>query len=240
MIEYYKIKDFIYPHHYYVIMWIAKLNLKHEDCVIGKRCKRFNVSSIGIPFNSYKEEEKIYFSHLENLMGDPKKIELFIEDLKDDPAVHNLEVEGNSIFLINETHIQQKIPTPHSNNNIFLIKPITTDENGSETWEVGSHNEQTLKDFIIGLQKEHSDVKVIKVENEKINEIYFPQIMPLLTKGQKRAVELAAKNDYYNFPRKTELKDMAKEAGISLSTFREHLRKAEKKIMPDVIRNLTD
>ena len=46
--------------------------------------------------------------------------------------------------------------------------------------------------------------------------------------------------DYYNFPRKTELKDMAKEAGISLSTFREHLRKAEKKIMPDVIRNLTD
>jgi len=33
---------------------------------------------------------------------------------------------------------------------------------------------------------------------------------------------------------------LAKEAGISLSTFREHLRRAEKKIMPDLVRNVRD
>ena len=64
--------------------------------------------------------------------------------------------------------------------------------------------------------------------------------MPFLTKGQKRAIELATQRGYYNFPRKTELKHLAKEAGISLSTFREHLRKAEKKVMPDLIRNVRD
>jgi len=218
-------------------MWVAKLKLKHEDCVIGRRCKRFNISSIGTPFNSYKEEDRVYFSHFENLIGDPKQIKLFIEDLKDDPAIHNLEVEGNSIFLINETHMQQAIPNTHNNNKIFLTRPIITDEKGYENWEVGSHDEQTLKDFITDLQKEHSEVKVNNLENQKINEIYFPPLTSL-TKGQKKALQLATKNNYYDFPRKIELKDLAKEAGISLSTFREHLRKAEKKVMPDLTRNL--
>jgi len=80
----------------------------------------------------------------------------------------------------------------------------------------------------------------MQYQNEKINEIYFPQVMPFLTKGQKRALDLATQRGYYDFPRKIELKDLAKEAGISLSTFREHLRKAEKKIMPDLIRNVRD
>ncbi len=218
-------------------MWIANLRLKHEDCVIGRRCKRFKITSIGTPSSSYKEEDKIFFSHFENLIGDPRNIEMFIEDLKDDPSIHNLEVEGNSLFLVNETHIQQSIPTTHNNSRIFLTKPIITDEKGFENWEVGSHNEQTLKDFITDLQKEHSEVKVQSLENKKIDEIYFPPLTSL-TKGQKKALELATKNNYYDFPRKIELKDLAKEAGISLSTFREHLRKAEKKIMPHTIRNV--
>jgi len=64
--------------------------------------------------------------------------------------------------------------------------------------------------------------------------------MPSLTKGQKRALEIATQNGYYDFPRKSELKNLAAEAGISLSTFREHLRKAEKKIMPDLVKNVKD
>ena len=35
-------------------------------------------------------------------------------------------------------------------------------------------------------------------------------------------------------------KALAEKANISLSTFREHLRKAEKRIMPNLIRNVKD
>lgn len=221
-------------------MWVAKLKLKHEDCVIGRRCLRFHVISIGIPFNSYKEEDRAYFSHFETLVGEQANIERFIDDIKDDPAIHNLEVQGNSIFFINEVPIQKSIPTTHYNPKIFFIKPVVVDEAGSESWEIGSWDEVILRNFIVSLQKEHFDVKILKLQNEKINEIYFPQVMPFLTKGQKRALEIATQRGYYDYPRNVELIDMAKEAGISLSTFREHLRKAEKKIMPDLIRNVRD
>lgn len=221
-------------------MWVAKLSIKHEDCVIGRRCKRFNITSIGIPFNSYKDGDKEYFSHFETLVGDEEKINRFIEDLKDDPAIHDLEVQGNSIFFVNEVPLQQKIPTTHYNPKIFFIKPVVVDTKGYESWEIGSWNEEILREFIVNLQKEHFEVKILKIENEKLNHIYFPQIMPFLTKGQKRALELATQRGYYNFPRKVELKDLAKEIGISLSTFREHLRRAEKRIMPDLVRNVRD
>ena len=221
-------------------MWVAKLRIRHEDCVIGRRCKRFNVISIGIPFNSYKEGDKEYFSHFETIVGDEEKITRFIEDLKDDPAIYDLEVQGNSIFFVNEVPLQQKIPTTHYNPKIFFIKPVVVDTKGYESWEIGSWNEQILRDFIVNLQKEHFEVKVLKIENAKLNTIYFPQIMPFLTKGQKRALEIATQRGYYDFPRKVELKDLAKEAGISLSTFREHLRRAEKRLMPDLVRNVRD
>ena len=221
-------------------MWIAKLKLKHEDCAIGRRCKRFHVTSIGIPFNSYKEDDKEHFSHFETLVGDEKQIQMFIEDIKEDPAIHNLEIQGNSIFFVNEVPIQQHIPTTHYNKKIFFIKPVVVDEKGFESWEIGSWNEEILRGFIVNLQKEHFDIKILKIQNEKLNEIYFPQVMPFLTKSQKKAIELATQRGYYNFPRKVELKDLANESGISLSTFREHLRKAEKKIMPDLARNVRD
>ncbi|HZX45098.1 MAG TPA: helix-turn-helix domain-containing protein [Candidatus Nanoarchaeia archaeon] len=221
-------------------MWVAKLKLKHDDCVIGRRCKRFHVISIGIPFNSYKEADKQYFSHFETLVGEENSIQRFIEDVKDDPAIHSLEVQGSSIFFINEVPIQHTIPTTHYNPKIFFIKPVVVDETGSESWEIGSWDETVLRNFIVNLQKEHFEVKILKLQNEKINEIYFPQVMPFLTKGQKRALEIATQRGYYDYPRNVELKDLAKEAGISLSTFREHLRKAEKKIMPDLIRNVRD
>ncbi|MBW2989957.1 helix-turn-helix domain-containing protein [Candidatus Woesearchaeota archaeon] len=221
-------------------MWIAKLKLRHEDCVIGRRCKRFHVLSIGIPFGSYREGDKAYFSHFETLVGEEENIKRFVEDLKEDPSIHNLEVQGNSIFFVNEQPAQQVIPTTHYDKRIFFIKPVVVDEKSYESWEIGSWDESILRDFIVKLQKEHFEVKILKIQNEKLNDIYFPQIMPFLTKNQKKAIELAAQRGYYEFPRKAELKGLAKEAGISLSTFREHLRRAEKRIMPDLIRNVRD
>jgi len=78
------------------------------------------------------------------------------------------------------------------------------------------------------------------MKDEKLTDIYFPQVMPFLTKQQKKVLEIAVENNYYDYPRKIELKDLAKIAKISLSTFREHLRRAEKRVMPDLIRNVKD
>ena len=217
-------------------MWVAKLRLKHEDCAIGRRCKRFNVVSMGIPGNSYKEGDKAYYTHFETLVGDQDKVTRFIEDLKEDPLIHNVEVQGNSIFFVNEALIQQKIPTITNNPKLFWVKPVMVDEKGYEDWYLGSWDEKALRDFVVELQKEHHDVKIEKIENKGLSDIDFPKVLPALTKGQKKALEIAKQHGYYDFPRKADLKELAAEAGISLSTFREHLRKAEKKVMPDLVR----
>lgn len=221
-------------------MWIAKLKIKHDDCVVGTRCKKFNVISIGVPFNSYTDERFQYFSHFETLTGNEEDINKFIKNLKADPAVTDLEVEGNSLFFLVRIPKKKIIPTTHYNPKTFFLKPVIVDTEGYELWEIGSWKKDLLNEFITNLQKDKFFVKILKIANTKLDEIYFPQVMPQLTKHQKKAIELAYHHGYYDFPRKIELKELARIAEISLSTFREHLRKAEKKLMPDLVRNVMD
>jgi predicted DNA binding protein len=61
-------------------------------------------------------------------------------------------------------------------------------------------------------------------------------VLPKLTNKQKQALDLAMKYDYYEYPRKIKLEKLAKFMKISLSTYQAHLRKAERKILPFVIK----
>lgn len=49
----------------------------------------------------------------------------------------------------------------------------------------------------------------------------------LLTPKQLEAIRIAFKRGFYNYPRKIRISDLAKEAGSARSTFQEHLRLAE-------------
>ena len=62
-------------------------------------------------------------------------------------------------------------------------------------------------------------------------------MLPKLTEKQKKALSSAIKNGYYGYPRKATLKQLAKDVGVSLSTFQFHLAKAEAKVMPFLSRN---
>ncbi len=52
------------------------------------------------------------------------------------------------------------------------------------------------------------------------------------------AVALAAGEGYYTYPRKSDVQDLAKIAKLSFSTFQEHLRKAENKLIPFTVKKL--
>ena len=58
------------------------------------------MTSIGVPFNSYTSGNFQYFSHFETLQGKEEDIQKFIENLKQDPTIENLEVQGNSLFFL--------------------------------------------------------------------------------------------------------------------------------------------
>ena len=59
--------------------------------------------------------------------------------------------------------------------------------------------------------------------------------LELKYRNDKYEFELAYENGYYSYPRKITLKKLAGLAKIGISTFQEHLRKAELKLLPTII-----
>ncbi len=212
-------------------MWIAKLKIKH-DCTIGTRCKKFRCISYSIPLGSWHDGEYEYTSERHTLEGDEENIKNFLEDLKKDKRIKNLEISKNTIFFIG-VRKKERIPTSHWNPKIFFVKPVFVDKTGYEYWEIASWKNEVISEFVKGLSREKGmTLEIEKIENVKLDDIHFPHVMPKLSKKQKRAFELAVEHGYYHYPRKKGLKKLSKLMDISVSTFQEHLRKAEEKIVP--------
>ncbi len=222
-------------------MWVAKLVWKH-DCVIGSRCRKYNVTATGFPLDIIEEKGKQYHSYFHVLSGAQKDIEGFVSDLKKDKRTVRLEFEGNTLFHLTAMDADEKVPTTHYHKRIFFLKPLVIDTKGYEHWEIASWQKEFLTGFISNMKKDIfglEDFRVEKIHKTKLTDIYFPHVMPSLSASQKAALELACKEGYYDYPRKVELRDLARMSKLSLSTYREHLRKAEKKVMPDITRNVS-
>lgn len=213
-------------------MWIAKLKIRH-DCIIGNRCKEFNVTTTGSPFDVFIEKGITYSPQIQTLHGKEENINEFIKDLKKDKRIGNLEVEGNTIFLIEKR--KEKIPATFYNKKIFFVKPVYVDKKGYEYWEVASWKKIILTTFIGNLEKEIDELEILKLIETKLTDIYSIHLAPHLSKNQRIAIDLAFEKGYYSWPRKTSLGKLAKEMKISIATFREHLKRAEEKLMPSLI-----
>lgn len=217
-------------------MWIAKLKLKHADCPIVNRCEKFGLIVLSYPHSWHQKKVKKYATTTCFFQGgDDTSKKLFIKDMKKDKRISNIEVSGDiftyEINLGDEgEHVMLYYKHP-----IFFVSPTMNHPDGHEYWEVASWKREELNAFVKLLQK-HMDVcKIEKFENSPLRDVYFPNVMPNLTKNQKKAIELAYTHGYYKYPRKITLEKLAKMSGIGLSTFQEHLRKAELSLLPVII-----
>ena len=119
------------------------------------------------------------------------------------------------------------------NSKIVFLKPTVIDEQGWEAWEVGSFDRKNLEEIIKQAEKlGKGEFKIISFKEEKIKNLMIESIFPNLSEQQRKAFELALENDYYGYPRKIRLIDLAKRMNVSVSTFQFHLARAEEKLMP--------
>ncbi len=216
-------------------MWIAKIEIKH-DCIIGNRCEKFNVIDTGISFNIHQEGGFTFSPQIHTVHGEEENVKKFLDDLKRDRRVTNLEIEGNSFFCIEVR--KESVPSTFKTEKLIFVKPVVVDKRGYETWEMASWKRSNLIDFISRIRKDIKNVKILKIQQTRLTDVYYPRLMPKLSRNQRRAIELAFEKGYYDFPRKTDMDKLAKAMNISTPTFWEHLKKAEKKLMPDVIESL--
>ena len=219
-------------------MWLLKLELKHK-CIIGNRCKQFKCTSTGYPLDQYIEKEETHYLHFEKIDGKEENIQAFLEDLKKEKNIIQFEANNNTVFFVCKARKKEEMPAQVSlaSKKVFHSKPVFVDYEGVEHWEVVAWKREDINDFIKFLKQKTKDLQTFTIKTikkTKVNDLFFPQLMPKITLNQKTAFDLAIKEGYYDYPRNTELANLAKIMNISLSTYREHLRKAEKAMLPQL------
>ncbi len=214
-------------------MWLAKFTMRH-NCIVGNRCKKFSCSSSCYPLNSYSDGKYNYFFNLEKLSGKKDDIKAFVKDLKKDKDVLEVQTLGNTFFIAFREDREMSGPLQLHHQQVINLKPVHVDTEGVEHWEVGSWKKEYLMNFIAQVQAVPAyaaEFRLLRMERSSFKDVYFPHIMPLMTPSQRIALSLAKENGYYDFPRKIGLRKLAEIMGLSLSTYREHLRKAERSLL---------
>lgn len=218
-------------------MWITKLQLQHKDCPIVTRCVKFGVIVLSYPSTWYEYKGSKYATTSCFFQdSDEKKKKAFLDDLRADKRITKIDIAGDMFtYEINLGKEGEHVMLYHTK-RIFFARPVTNHSDGYEYWEVASWERKDLERFIAALEK-HMDVcNIQRFENSALDDIYVPNVMPSLSKHQKEALELAYGHGYYSYPRKVTLRQLAKKAKLSLATFQEHLRKAELRILPTIIK----
>ncbi|WP_439025917.1 helix-turn-helix domain-containing protein [Haloarchaeobius sp. DT45] len=107
---------------------------------------------------------------------------------------------------------------------------------GYEYWPVVAQcDRQDLEDRLETVRAE----KDASIEVQHISSVTSlsggsTQYLQLLSQRQREVFELARRENYYQWPREVSLQELADELGISKTTFTEHLRKAEAKLLNDI------
>jgi predicted DNA binding protein len=182
-------------------MWILKLKIKH-NCTIGNRCEKYKVISYSLPLGNWSKKGINFTSERHTLEGNEKNVKEFVQDLKKDKRVTNLEIDKNTLFFIGKSK-NKRIPSSFYNSKMFFVKPVFVNKEGFEFWEIASWNRKILENFLNNLENQKEiQIQLLSFKNTKLNNIYFPAIMPQLTDKQKRVFELAVEEGYYNIPKR--------------------------------------
>lgn len=213
-------------------MWSLKYTVTNTDSVYTLLTARYKVTDYLYPVDHYVKGNKVYILGIHLLEGEPHEKEQFIDALQKQTKVKKCEVNGDQVItLIAEEEDFYKLLFAAE---LYHPAPVVI-ANGKETWHIASWNRTLLEKLMHALEHEKRafrEFHLLSLQKTNLDEVYFPKVMPQLPEQQKKAFDLALKSEYYTWPRKVDLGDLAHRMAVSVSTFQEHLRKAEAKLLP--------
>ena len=163
----------------------------------------------------------------------PTDKKLDIKDLKNGTTIKEVILMHNTngvftVFIRGRFNIPKGIRKPDV---INYETPIFLDCTKQRITLVGSDNDIRHALKLMHENKiEHKILKLTSLKPEK------PTPLANLTQKQKEALITAYLHGYYKNPKRTTTKDLANLLGINKSTLTEHLRKAERKIITQTIK----
>jgi predicted DNA binding protein len=159
---------------------------------------------------------------------DIRKVAGFLRGHKSVVSVTTVEQGRNYLLLLVTGSPKTMFSTTvfMSRFNCYRMGDIVA-KNGCEKWIVAAPRKSDINALIFSLES-HGKItskRTVKTTTKIVQ----------LTKKQRRALALAYHNRYYNIPRGIDLGKLASKMGINKSTFREHLARAEKKVINDYL-----
>ncbi|MFC1697058.1 helix-turn-helix domain-containing protein [Nanoarchaeota archaeon] len=219
-------------------MWSAKFKLSDKNNPIVQLVKETKTIIYYYPLNHYTKDKKHYFLATGIVEGEYQdKFFKELKKIKNNRNVENLEINSNSFIILTSAKVANKYIDLFYNPAIIHLKPAIIYPDGFEEQEIVSFDRSVIEN-IVKVGKELYGLKLSYLKQKKVKNIGVFNILPDLTEKQKEAVTLAMKEGYYTYPRGADVQDLAKMKKLSFSTFQEHLRRAENKLMPFSVKKL--
>ncbi len=213
------------------LCWFCDLTEKNRDATIIS-----NMSSV---------EGDTITNLIQLTSPTPKKDVDFIRGHKLVKSVEVLMLQPNSALLrVVSSYEAMTYRVLHQTNVALLESPVTKDGTDSEILLAKSHK---AMDELMSRWKEQEDYYEVKLKKKKYvskedargMEMFrtsgffdLKSAKELLSDKQLEIFRLACDYGYYEMPKKITIEELAERTGISQSTLAEHLRKAEKKLLP--------
>jgi predicted DNA binding protein len=117
-----------------------------------------------------------------------------------------------------------------------LYQPPTIHRQGWEHYTVIAFDENDVRDLLQDLEADR-DIEVLSKTSITEQQVPHSMLAPVdqlfenVTDRQQAALRLALESGYYEQPRQATLRDLAEQTAVARSTYEEHLRKAENKLL---------
>jgi len=172
-------------------------------------------------------------------------LEAPVETFRETIGVQDITYKDGEAILITESCLldyREDLLEGYLHPHECLSLPPLTYSDGALFARVLALSEDQLTDVYNEIRENHR----VTVEAKREIRSIVPDIpilmldtaLPSLSDGQQRALSLAVDAGYYEIPRGATTGDIADEMGVSRRTFEEHLRRAENKIIKNILKFL--
>ncbi|KYK21751.1 hypothetical protein AYK24_03060 [Thermoplasmatales archaeon SG8-52-4] len=142
-----------------------------------------------------------------------------------------LKKEGNRYIVVSKVKFYKSLTSMAKKFDIDIIWDTPTIFTKDKMIISVTGNEDNLKKFLKVI-KNLGEVKSVSFKKATFNE---QTILSCLTEKQKEILIAAKKNGYYNYPRKINSKELSEKIGLSKPTVVQHLRKAEVRLVSNIL-----
>lgn len=163
---------------------------------------------------------------LATIAGEDGILDRVIDEIRHHPSVGDVRVDARQPGSVRLTVnvVRCKACEILVRSKTFMVFPVEI-RKGRMKWLLITDNNRTLGAISRDLKKRRCEVRIERITPLRGNEI--------LTSRQQEVVSKAFAAGYFDFPRKTGSAKLAGELGISVSTFSEIMRAAQRRILAE-------